>query len=327
MTTALAPGLFSIPVAIPIPSLATVNVYLLELEGGGVALIDTGWDDEASYRSLVDGVAAAGHGLDDVATIIVTHAHPDHMGLARRIRDISGARVLMHHVEVGRLRDGPTGPHAYNAAVRRTFPRWGVEASDLENWVGASAAMPARSWDVAAEPVCHGQLLDLPGWQLEALWTPGHTPGHLCLYDRTTRLLFSGDHVLPRITPVIGMHPGEESDPLADFLASLEQVAALDVSTVLPAHGSPFSGVADRAAELMAHHRQRLQEVHSRVEKQPGVTAWGLANQLTWSRPLADAPAPTRRLALAETQAHLVHLHRRGELARSGTGAERWTTT
>jgi glyoxylase-like metal-dependent hydrolase (beta-lactamase superfamily II) len=327
VTTALAPGLWSIPVAIPIPSLATVNVYLLELEGGGVALIDTGWDDEASYRSLVGGVRAAGRRLEDVETIIVTHAHPDHMGLASRLQDISGARVQMHSVEVGRLRNGPTGPHAYNAAVRSTFPRWGVDASDLEDWVGASAGITARSWDVAAEPVLHGQMLGLPGWQLEALWTPGHTPGHLCLYDRATRVLFSGDHVLPRITPVIGMHPGEESDPLADFLDSLEMVAGLDVSTVLPAHGNTFIGIAERVEELRTHHQQRLQEVHARVENQPGITAWGVATQLSWSRSLRDAPPPTRRLALAETQAHLVHLHRRGELARSGTGAERWTTT
>ncbi|MDR7084826.1 glyoxylase-like metal-dependent hydrolase (beta-lactamase superfamily II) [Arthrobacter ginsengisoli] len=327
MTLELAPGLWSIPVRIPIPSLKTVNVYLLELEGGGAALIDTGWDDEASYETLLKGVRTTGHELEDIATVVITHAHPDHLGLAHRIRELSGATVLMHEAEAARLRHGPNGPQRYADAMLEALPRWGVDASELDNWLGSSAASSSRSWEVPVSPVRHGQVLDLPGWNVEAVWTPGHTHGHLCLFERTTRSFFSGDHVLPRITPVIGMHPGEETDPLADFLASLHLVATLDVSTVMPAHERPFVGLAERVAELKDHHAQRLGEVHALVEKQPGITAWKLANLLTWSRPLNDASPPTRRLALAETQAHLVHLQRRGELVRSGSSAERWRTS
>ncbi|MGX4695423.1 MBL fold metallo-hydrolase [Streptomyces sp. JNUCC 63] len=324
----VVPGLWRIPVEIPIPALGTVNVHLLELDGGGAALIDTGWDDERSYAGLCAGIEATGHTVEEIACVVVTHAHPDHLGLAGRIQAASGAPVLLHEEEVRRLRGGATGPHGYRAAVEATFPRWGVPVGDLDEWTGSSAGILARSWDVPVEPVASGQTLPLAGWDLRAVWTPGHTPGHLCLYEPGHRLLFSGDHVLPRITPVVGMHPAQESDPLAEFMASLDAVAALDTQVVLPAHERVFTDAAERVAELKDHHARRLAEVCDLVAAGAGRTAWEVARLLTWSRPLGEVTAPTRRLALAETQAHLVHLERRGVLARNGGegGVERWIT-
>lgn len=323
------PGLSLVRVAIPIPALRAVNVYVLELADGSLGLVDTGWDDDDSWHSLTAGLAELGRRVEDVSVVAVTHAHPDHLGLARRIRDVSGARILLHQEEHARLGRNAAGPRTYVAAAREAFPRWGIGPGELEEWIGARAGVLARSWDVETTPVVDGQLLEFPGWRLRAVWTPGHSPGHLCLYDEEHRLLFTGDHVLSRITPGVGVHPADPGDPLADFLASLDKVARLDVARALPGHEAPFTDVAARVAELRTHHARRLEEIVACVERDPGLTTWQIASRLTWSRPLAAITPPGRRLALTETQAHLVRLERNQTLNRTmdlAASVERWTT-
>ena len=323
MTTEVAPGVWSIPVWIPIPALERLNAYALELAGGGIALVDTGWEHEKSWASLVEGLAAQGWSAADVRAIVVTHAHPDHLGLAHRIREISDAPIIMHEVEARRLRTAASAT-AYREAVLAVFPRWGVGANDLEALAGNSAEVLARTWEVDVEPVRDGDDLGLPGWKLQAVWTPGHTAGHLSLFDPEQRLLFSGDHVLNRISPVVAVHPRDESDPLTDFLASLDRVDALDPRLVLPGHEAVLTDLPRRVAELKKHHADRLAAVHAVIESMGVATTWDVMQRLTWSRPLEQCPPPTVRLALAETQAHLVHLEVRGELKRTGADPERW---
>ncbi len=327
--TSLRPGLSVIRVSIPIPSLRTINVYALDLDDGTVGLVDTGWDDDDSWQSLVDGLAALGRTVDDVSVVAVTHAHPDHLGLARRIQDVSGARVFLHEEEHARLGRNASGPRTYVAAAREAFPRWGVEPERIEEWIGARSGVLARSWDVETAPVADGEMLDFRGWALRVVWTPGHSPGHMCIHEETHKLLFTGDHLLSRITPGVGVHPADDGDPLAEFLASLDQVAQLDVVRALPGHEAPFDDVAGRVAELREHHRNRLAEIVACVGRTSEPTTWEVASHLTWSRPLAEISAPGRRLALTETQAHLVHLERTQTLNRSkdpSAGVERWTT-
>ncbi|MFN7149969.1 MAG: MBL fold metallo-hydrolase [Microthrixaceae bacterium] len=314
---------------IPIPALRSINVYVLELDDGSIGLVDTGWDDEESWQSLVDGLAGLGRTVDDVSVMAVTHAHPDHLGLAKRIQDISGVRVFLHEEEHARLGRNASGPRTYVASAREAFPRWGIEPDQIEEWIGARAGVLARSWDVETVPVKDGQLLDFPGWRLRVVWTPGHSPGHMCLHEETHKLLFTGDHVLSRITPGVGVHPADDGDPLAEFLASLDRVARLDVVHALPGHEAPFSDVPRRVKELLEHHQRRLEEIVACVERSSEPSTWQVASQLTWSRPLAEISAPGRRLALTETQAHLVHLERTQTLNRSKDPlacVERWTT-
>jgi glyoxylase-like metal-dependent hydrolase (beta-lactamase superfamily II) len=103
-----------------------------------------------------------------------------------------------------------------------------------------------------------GDLADVPGWKLRALHTPGHTPGHLCFVDERSRRLFSGDHILPRITPNISVQRGEPATPLEDYLNSLAKVRDLDVEEVLPAHEWRFKGLPERVDAIAAHHERRL---------------------------------------------------------------------
>ncbi|MBJ7452379.1 MAG: MBL fold metallo-hydrolase, partial [Blastococcus sp.] len=162
-----------------------------------------------------------------------------------------------------------------------------------------------------------GEWLPLPGWDLRAVHTPGHSPGHLCFHEPGRRVLLSGDHVLPRITPNVGVHAQSAGDPLAEFLASLARVSALDadVDEVLPAHEYRFAGIGARVEQLLGHHEHRLEEIRT---ASTGRTTWALTGALTWSRPWDQVSGFMRRAAVAETLAHLVLLESRGQVRRTG---------
>lgn len=319
------PGLWLLPVEIPIAALQVVNVYAFEHPDGPVTLLDTGWDTARSWRSLTAALQAIGRRPDDVAAVVVTHAHPDHLGLAYRVRAASGAPVHLARREADRLAPSPPMPVRFRSAVRARFPRWGVPAGVLDDLLTATAPSSPASWTVPSRPVDDDTMLDVPGWSLRAVVTPGHTPGHLCLYETGHRLLFTGDHVLPRITPAVGSHPAEAGDPLGDFLDSLARVARLPVRQVLPGHGHRFEDLPGRVGDLVRHHERRLAEVEDVVRAVPGCTAWSVTQRLSWSRPLTRFGGAMIRGAVGETMAHLEHLNRRHRLRLETDGdVERW---
>jgi glyoxylase-like metal-dependent hydrolase (beta-lactamase superfamily II) len=154
----------------------------------------------------------------------------------------------------------------------------------------------------------HGELVPLPGRQLRAVWTPGHTPGHLCLHEESENLLLTGDHVLPRISPNIGLQSNFAEPPLAAYLRSLELIAAYDPAEALPAHEYRFAGLAARVKMLLAHHERRCDEVLAILARLGPATAWHVTEELTWSRGWSSVIGFMRRAALAEAGAHLRHL-------------------
>jgi glyoxylase-like metal-dependent hydrolase (beta-lactamase superfamily II) len=154
----------------------------------------------------------------------------------------------------------------------------------------------------------HGDLIPFPDARIRAVWTPGHTPGHLCLHDETEDVLLTGDHVLPRITPNIGSHPQTTVPPLADYLTSLAATAAYDSAEALPAHEYRFTGIAERTQALRHHHRERCQELIDVLDSGGPATAWEVTERLSWSRGWSAVTGLMRRAALAETAAHLDYL-------------------
>jgi glyoxylase-like metal-dependent hydrolase (beta-lactamase superfamily II) len=169
-----------------------------------------------------------------------------------------------------------------------------------------------------------GDLVELGGRELRAVWTPGHSPGHLCFYDARERLLLAGDHVLPRISPNISVHSQQRPNPLAEFMDALRKVRALDVDEVLPAHEYRFRNLASRVDDLLEHHHARLRAIEEMVAATPGITCWELTVALPWSRPWADIPPFMRRAANGETLAHLMVLLAAGRVARHGGEPWRW---
>jgi glyoxylase-like metal-dependent hydrolase (beta-lactamase superfamily II) len=309
------PGLWSVPTPFPDSPLRYVLSYLIETPKGPV-LVDTGWPRDEVWDSLVAGVRETGHEIGDMVAVLVTHFHADHFGLAPRVREVSGAWIGMHEADASALGSFASVAE-FAAADRDWLVLRGVPAAEIDGMrppvdvnAGTSAIRRFATPDVL---IADGDRPLGASTPLRAVWTPGHTPGHLCFADERYDVLLTGDHVLPRITPNISPSPLNDSDDsLGTYLDSLASLTATEPDEVLPAHEYRFRGLAARVGQLQAHHRARLREVLEVIAAAPGCTTSDLAARLTWSRPWDQAKGIVRRSAIGETYAHLVHLERRG---------------
>ena len=279
------PGLWSIPVPIPNNPLRYVLVYALELDNG-VAIVDAGWPTDDAWDALNAGLNEAGGSIGDVQAVVVTHLHPDHYGLAGRVREASGAWVGLHPSDASLLQTRYEDTDGLLERMRELMEMSGVPEDKLPDLAMASMEIKA-TLNVALPDVLieDEQTIDLPGWDFRAIWTPGHSPGHICLYSDEQRLLLSGDHVLPRITPNISFHSQQFANPLGDYLESLAKVRALHPDEVFPAHEYRFSGLDERVDALIGHHTERLAEIESILKEKPGISCWDITLALSWSRP------------------------------------------
>ena len=301
------------PVPIPNNPLRYVLVYVFEV-GGGCVLVDAGWNTDDAYDTLVAGLGTAGFAIGDVRGVLVTHIHPDHYGLAGRVREASGAWVALHPADAALIGERYEDMDDLLERIGLWLRRAGAPVEESSSLQMASMAVrrfvdPVRP-DILLED---GDRPEVKGWDLVAVWTPGHSPGHLCFHETTHRLLLSGDHVLPRITPNIGFHPQAGDDPLGDFLAALEKVASLETDEVLPAHEHRFVGLRGRVTQLREHHEHRFTEVTAALSR-GAATAWQVTEAMTWSRPWDRIEGFMRRAALGEALAHLRALEVRGRL-------------
>ena len=323
----LRSDLWSVPVPIPDSPLRYVSVYVFA-GPGGLTLIDTGWYSDEGWEALSSGLAGIGAGMTDVRGVLVTHMHPDHIGLAGRVREASGAWVALHEAD----REVLSRPHFNDPFARATMEGdWLRVLGASEEEAAATMAIdnfnPFADLALPDRLLAHGELADVPGWSLRAMHTPGHTPGHLCFSEERTGLFFSGDHVLPRISPNISAHGPFEVDPLGDFLRSLQAVRSLDPTEVMPAHEWRFKGLAERVDQLTLHHEHRLEELLTAVRANPGSVPWDLAGYLTWSRSWDQYDGRMRIFAVTETLAHLWHLVARGAITRSEGPVPVYTAT
>jgi glyoxylase-like metal-dependent hydrolase (beta-lactamase superfamily II) len=324
----VGPGLWSIPVPIPENPLRYVLVYVLELDGGGVAIVDAGWNTDDAYGSLCSGLEVAGGSISDVRAVLVTHNHPDHYGLAGRVRDASGAWIGLHRDDATMLQARYVQPEDLLEKMKGLLVDCGVPGDTLPDLNMAS--MVIRSQVSMAEPDVFfedGKLVDLPGWPLTAIWTPGHSPGHVCFWAADRQLLLSGDHILPRITPNVAVHTQQPGNPLADYLDSLLKVRDLPAHEVLPAHEYRFAGLDRRVDDMLSHHGERLTEIEDCVLEHPGSTAWEITHQLTWSRPIESYPLFMQRAAMGETLAHILVLLNQDRVRAEGHAPIRYYAT
>jgi len=296
--------------------LGYVNAYLLRGRDGYV-LIDCGWDLPDVLSALETGLAERGARLDEIRDVIVTHFHPDHYGLAGRLVRTVGARLMMHALDWRVARDRLSNRAALDRANDAWLARNGYVTADD----GAADAHEALRYSVVPPELTldDGDVIPLADGRLRVVWTPGHSPGHICLLDAERGVLFSGDHVLSPITPHVGIWSGQDTrDHLGDFLASLRKVRASGAGIVAPAHGRPFEDLVQRVDELLSHHDEREAFVLEALEGAPA-SAGAVAARLPWTRRhrrFDDLGELHREFAVTETIAHLEHLRARRLVAR-----------
>ena len=322
----LAEGLWSLPVPMPVRSpLRYVSVYVFAVPGG-LVLLDSGWGDDDSWAALQAGLASIGAAVTDVRGVLVTHMHWDHLGLADRIRQASGAWVALHEDDLALVsRPEYRDPDLAVARDRERLLRLGAGPEEADGardrrefWTTfTNTALPDRV-------LRDGDRADAPGWDLRVVHTPGHTPGHVCFAEARLDTLFAGDHVLPRITPNISVEVGGPDDPLGQYLASLHQTSMLPLTHVAPAHEWRFDGLAARTAQIAAHHDRRLAEVVAAVAARPDSTPWEIAGHLTWSRSWDQYAGRMRVFAVTETVAHVARLVATGDLLSTGGAVPRY---
>ena len=214
------PGLWSVPVPLPIP-LRYVFVYVFETDRGPF-LVDAGWNTDDAYDGLCSGLEEAGTSISDVQGVMVTHIHPDHYGLAGRVRDASGAWIALHPRDAELVHDRYTDPTQLLERMGSVLRMFGAPPEELDELRNAS--MPVRPFVDAVEPdvlMEDGDRPEIPGWDVTALWTPGHSPGHLCFWEAGNRVMLTGDCVLPahhperRVPRAVGGRPARRLPPLA----------------------------------------------------------------------------------------------------------------
>lgn len=297
-STEIRPGLWRIRLPFHL-ELNHVNVYLVRLSGDGWMMIDTGFGNNESWDALEQGLAQTGVAWSAVRELFITHTHPDHWGLAPRILGASGAKLSMHAIEAANLRrlaESVAKPSVLDKRLRS----WGTPEDQILLITNAFLDIRQRFDAITPDRIFEGgeQIETEALGALTTVFTPGHSPGHLCLFSGRERVLVSGDHVLPKITPHIAWTA--ESDSLADYRRSLDAVAALAVDTVVSGHGDPFDDLAERAGEIKRHHDSRCAKIRAALAE--GAATPHEVVTVLWPRALSPF---NYRFAIYEVMAHL----------------------
>jgi len=306
----VAPGVHRVPLPLPNDGLRAINVYVLET-GDGLVLIDAGWAIPESLAVLEDAVRGLGRRLDEITDVFVTHIHRDHYTQAIDLRRRVGARV---HLGAGE-RPGLE----MLAALRTDVPVTSLDvlrrggAGDLADRMSSGyGEFDPTGWEPPDRWLAAGALPAGP--PLRVVATPGHTRGHVVYLDPAREVLFSGDHVLPHITPSIGFELGAPGLPLGDYLDSLELMKTFPDTRLFPAHGPVAASTHARVEELLDHHDKRLAETGYALGS-GARDGHAVARLLPWTRRAVafdDLNDFNRMLAVNETVAHLDVLVARG---------------
>ena len=301
-----------VQVHLPMPMRPSiVNVYLVRA-GATWTLVDTGMNTPASVAAFRAVLGEVGIPPRAIVRLVATHHHVDHFGTSGPYRELTHAEVYLHPLEAERT----ASFRSVSGEPTEYLHRHGVpEVAPDER-----LPPPSRFFGTWYEPAEPDHLLadedEIPlgdGRSLEVVWTPGHTPGHCCLLLRPEGILFVGDHLLPKITPHVGLWPNGPENPLGDFLASHEKIQRLDARLVCPAHGGVYEDHRRRARQLIDFHRVRKLAMLEEIRRRPR-TAYDVALSVF-------AIAPDNRFqvfaATLETLAHLELLRREGRALRA----------
>jgi len=305
MIEEILPQLYKIEIPLPNNPLKALNSYLIKGQDRFL-IIDTGMDREECKQEMFTALKKLGVDLKRT-DFFITHVHADHLGLISALATDSST-VYFNEQEPSIV------------AAERFEKRW-LGISETHRTHGfpeaeAEKAMqnhPGRKYGLKNHVDFHilkeDDIVEIADYSFRCIETPGHSPGHMCLYEPTKKILVSGDHILSKITPNITVWP-EMDNSLKHYLASLEKIYPLDVNLVLPGHRNIWNNHRKRIAELQEHHKNRLNEILSVLEE-GGKTTWEIAPYISWDINYSSwelFPPAQKMFAFGETLAHLIYL-------------------
>ncbi|MCJ7670376.1 MAG: MBL fold metallo-hydrolase [Dehalococcoidia bacterium] len=312
----ILPGLYRIKVPLPGSPLKATNSYVIKGTERSL-IIDTGWNREDCMTALVSGLKECGVDFRQ-ADFFITHMHADHAGLVSTLAG-EEARIYFGWADAEIIKTAT--PEHWEKQI--DFARkCGFPGEELERAIGSHPGRrysPSNSLNLCVSK--DGDTISIGDYLFECIETPGHTEGHICLYEPSKKIFICGDHILVDITPNITLS-SEERNSLKEYLMSLDKVYDLDVELVLPGHRSIFRDQKERIRELKQHHQTRLKEVISILGKGKQ-NAFQIASQMTWdiSYKSWDLFPPAQKwFAFGEALAHLKYLEEEGKV---GWGMEK----
>jgi len=319
----IIPGIYQLRLPIPSTSnqISHVNVYLVQ-GNDGCLLIDTGWNIPKSFSILEEQLRELGFGFEDITQIIITHMHGDHYGLSGKLKELSQATIALHQVEKALVDSRYVNLDDFAAEITGWLHLNGVPEIEVHHLEMALQGEKKLVSTILPDIVLQdGDEIPFGSFNFEVLWTPGHSPGHICLYEPVRRVLLSGDHILPTIFTNVGLYPHSGDNPLGDYLNSLEAIEQLEVDIVLPAHEDVFTDLKQRIQHIYHHHEERREAIIE-VLKEGAKTAYEISQRIPWilngiTMSFAELPPFDKRLAVMSALAHLELLHIGGEVEKS----------
>ena len=315
----VVPGVWRLRMPLPWPGVPHGNAFAVAA-GDGIVLFDTGYADADGTRQLELALAQVGLSLADVRLLVCTHAHTDHYGLAGPIVDAAGCELWMHPAW-GHIRAIAEDPDAaldrrIEVARQSGVPPEGLRLYERSRRGENTGLVRLVEPDCALVPGVEVET-DVGAWQVHE--TPGHAPSHVVLHQPESGLLISGDHILGRVSPFFDY--GHTPDPVGEFLASLDAVAALDTGLCLAGHGRPFRDVPAKAEanrRLVEEHLGRVRAAFAGASR----TAFDVVADIVGPENLSPA---TAAWGLQMALAYVDHLAAAGELVKEeGSDPRRW---
>jgi len=300
MVEELYPDFYRIQIPLPNSPLKSLNSYVIR-GGARNLIIDTGLNLDACKKAMLGGLAELGIGLETV-DLFITHLHSDHFGL---VTELAGedTRIYFNRPDGERLENAQVFEHIHQYSEKNGFPGEGL--------LDALNQHPGVKYGAGWMPVLHilndNDRLTVGDYEFTCISTPGHSPGHTCLYEPHKRIFIAGDHVLYDITPHIQCWE-DNANPLQDYLLSLDKVRELEVDQAMPGHRNLFKNFTERIDELQHHHSKRLAEVEKILARSSSLTAYEVASEMTWdltAKDWAAFPHMQKWFATGEAIAHL----------------------